>query len=61
MSGGERQIHDILYMQNKKDTNEPIYKIETDSQRMNVCLAGGKGSGQGETGRLGLRYTQCCI
>ena len=30
----ERQIqHDIIYMQNLKyDTNEPIYKTETDSQ-----------------------------
>ena len=44
----ERQIsYDIPYMRNlkKNDTNELIYKTETDSQalRMNLWLPGGKG------------------
>ena len=34
MSDRERQMYDITYMQNlkKNDTNELIYKTETDSQ-----------------------------
>ena len=44
----EREIsYDIAYVQNLKrnDTNELIYKTETDSQtqRMNLWLPGGKG------------------
>ena len=47
----ERQIsHDIAYMWDlKNDTNELIYKTETDSQtsRMNLWLPEGKGWGGG--------------
>ena len=47
----ERQIpYDIIYMWNLKyDTNEHIYKTETDSltQRTNLWLPKGKGGGGG--------------
>ena len=50
-SDREKQItHDITYMQNlKNDTNELIYKTETDSQtwKTNLQLPKGKGLGEG--------------
>ena len=50
-SNRERQIsYDITYMWNlKNDTNELIYKTETDSQtqKANVWLPKGKGGGEG--------------
>ena len=45
-SDRERQIYDITYMWNVKyDTNELIYKSETDSQtqKINLWLPKGKG------------------
>ena len=42
----ERQIsYDIAYMWNvkKNDTNELIYKTETDSQTQRTCWGGGEG------------------
>ena len=52
----ERQIlYDITYMWNLKyDTNEPIYKTETESQtqRRDSWLL--KGREEGQTGSLGL-------
>ena len=56
-SDRERQIsYDIAYMRNlkkKNNTNELIYKTETDSQteRMNLWLPEGKG---GRRDRLGV-------
>ena len=45
-------------MQNvkKNDTNEFIYKTEMDLQiqRVILCLPGGKGGEEGQTGNLGL-------
>ena len=52
----ERQIpYDITYMWNLKyDTNEPIYKTETDSD-IEICgYQGGGREGEGWTGNLGL-------
>ena len=50
-SDRERQIlYDITYMWNlKNNTNESIYKIETDSQTLktNLWLPKGKGGGEG--------------
>ena len=41
--------YDILYKWNLKrnDTNELIYKTETDSQRTSLWLPMGKGGGKG--------------
>ena len=50
----KRQIsYDITYMWNlKNDTNEPIYKTETDSQtqKTNLWLPKGKRVGRGKLG-----------
>ena len=62
----EKEIpYDITYMQNPKyGTNEPIYKIEIDSQiqRTDLWLPRRKEEGVGWTGSLGLvdayYYTQ---
>ena len=65
MSDRERQMYDITYMQNlkKNDTNELIYKTETDSQtqRTNLWLPGGNGGGKGQLGSLGLKCTHYYI
>ena len=59
-SARERQIsYDITCMWNlkkKKDTNELIYKIETDSQTLktNLWLPKGKSGGEGKIRSLGL-------
>ena len=54
----ERQIlYDIIYMWNLKyDTNEPIYKTETDSWtwRTDFRLPRWRGLEEGCSGRLGL-------
>ena len=54
----ERQIpHDITYMWNlKQDTNEPIYRTETDSQtqRTDLGFPSGRGDGEGWIDSLGL-------
>ena len=46
----------ILQNLKRNDTNELIYNKETDSQtqRMNLWLPGGKGGGKGQLGSLGL-------
>ena len=45
----------ITYMWNLKyDTNELIYKTETDSQRTDLWLPRGRGMGEGWSGSLGL-------
>ena len=43
----------------KNDTNELIYKTETDSQilKTNLWLPKGKRGGEGEIRSLGLTYT----
>ena len=56
-SDRERQIsYDITYMWNLKqnDTNEHIYKTETDSTDIENRLMFAKGGGEGWIGRLGL-------
>ena len=47
----------------KIDTNELIYKTETDSQteKTNLWLPEGKGGGEGYLRRLGLTYTHYYI
>ena len=54
----ERKIlYDITYVWNLKyDTNEPIYKTETNSDIENrlVVAKGEEGEGEGRTGSLGL-------
>ena len=47
----------------KYDTNEPIYKTETDSwiQRINLWLPRGMEGGSGGTGCLGLTDENCYI
>ena len=47
VKGGEI-LYDVPNMQNLKrnDTNELIYKAETDSQRMNLTVAKGEGWGR---------------
>ena len=61
----ERQTpYDITHMWNLKyDTNEPIYKTETDSQseRTDLWLPRGRGVGEGRTGSLGLAGTNYYI
>ena len=54
-SDRERQIYDITYMWNltKNDTNEVVYKTETDSQTSKTNLQLPKGKG-GWTDRLGV-------
>ena len=49
----ERQIsYDITYMWDlKNDTNEPIYKIETDSQMQKTNLLFPKGKEEGGTNK----------
>ena len=49
----KRQIlYDIIYMWTLKyDTDEPIYKTETDSQRRDLWFPGGRGR---EWDRLGV-------
>ena len=58
----ERQIpYDITYMWNLKyGTNEPIYKTETDSQtqRTDLWLVRGGGTGVGWIGSLGLEVME---
>ena len=56
MDGGQIPC-DITYMWNLKyDTNEPIYKAETDSQTQKTALwlPMGQGEGEGWNGSLGL-------
>ena len=43
----------------KKDTNELIYKTETDLE--NLQLQAGKGGREGQIGSLGLTCTHCYI
>ena len=52
-------LYDTPYMKNLKrnDTNELIYKTETDSQRMNLSLLGGRAGGERELGSLGWKCT----
>ena len=51
-SDGERQIDDILYAESKKnDSNEIIYKTETDSQRKQTY---GDQREKGERDKLGV-------
>ena len=61
----ERQIsYDITYMWDLKyDTNELIYKTETDSQteRADMWLPRGRWVEGGRTGRLGLADANCYI
>ena len=40
----------------KNDTNELIYKTETDSQRMNFWLPGPAGSGGRDGGGIGWEF-----
>ena len=58
----ERQIeYDITYMWNLKtenDTNELIYKIETDNELNGYR---GEGKAEGWIGSLGLTISQCYI
>ena len=57
-SDSERQIYDTTFKWNlkKKDTHEPISKIETDSQTLktNLWLPKQKGWREGGTRGLGL-------
>ena len=39
------------------DTNELIYKTQTDSQKTNIWLPKGLGWGEGQIGKLELTYT----
>jgi len=61
----ERQIsHNITYMWNLKedDTNEVIYKTETDSDRENkLVTARGRGLREGWSEYLGLADANCYI
>ena len=60
----KEKYHKTASMQNlKNDTNELIYKVEADSQtqRMNLWLPGGKGRREGYLGSLGLTCTHCYI
>ena len=41
-------------LKKKYDTNELIYKIETDSQTLRTNLPKGKGGGEGKIRSLGL-------
>ena len=52
----ERQIaYDITYMWNlKQDTNEPIYKTDSWTQRTDLWLPVGRVLGEGWSGKLGL-------
>ena len=54
-------LYDTPYTKNLKrnDANELIYKTETDSQRMNLSLLGGRAGGGGErVSELGMEmYT----
>ena len=49
----------ITYVKNLKnnDTNELIYKTQTDSQKTNTWLPKGLGWGEGQIGKLELTYT----
>ena len=64
-SDRERQISfDILLVESKKkDTNEVIYKTETDSQTLktNLWLPKGKCGGEGQIRSWGLTYTHYYI
>ena len=57
----ERQIYNIVYMCNVKnnDTNELIYKRETDSQtqKTNLWLPNGKGDREEQIRSMGLTAT----
>ena len=57
-SDRERQIpYDITYMWNPKyDTNEPIYRTETDSQRTDLWLPRGGEGGSGSVGLADANY-----
>ena len=58
------KAHPLHFLNLKRnDTNELIYKIETDSQtqKMNLLLPGGKGGRKGQLGSLGLTCTHCYI
>ena len=53
----QRQIsYDITYMWYpiKNDTNELIYKTETNKEQICGCRGGGLGEGEGSIGSLGL-------
>ena len=53
-------LYDTPYMKNLKrnDTNELIYKTETDSQRMNLSLLGGRARGGERVREFGMEmYT----
>ena len=57
ISHKKKDKYPMFYMQNLKyGTNEPIYKIETDSQtyRTDVWLPRGKVEGSGMDGELGV-------
>ena len=55
VSQTETDKYDITYMCNlKDDTNEFIYKTETDSQSTNLWLQRGRGNGEEWSGSLGL-------
>ena len=58
----QRKTNTALYylnVESKNNTNELIYKIETDSQilKSNVWLPKRKCGGKGQIRRLGLTYT----
>ena len=57
----QKETYDITYMQNLKyDTNEPIYKTETDSQTQttDLWLPRRRELGEEWTGSLGLTETR---
>ena len=48
LSQSDKDKNSITYMESKKkDTNELIYKTETDSQGTNLWSSGEKGEGEG--------------
>ena len=55
ISDKEKILYDITYMESKNNTNESIYKTETDSrkQKTNLWLAKGRGN-EGQVRSMGL-------
>ena len=44
----------------KYNTNEPIFKAETDIEKQDLWLPRGRGEGEGYTGSWGLVDANCC-